>query len=124
MSKITNCKECEYYKPYGPDDRFCAICKKSKMAMGLTDCQRLPTICKFAEPKKPEPEPSAFDIALAEHKRNFGSGGRYDERFCTGWNAAVAAASNQLNQLSWDREIIEDCQDRIRKLEEKPNDNS
>ena len=75
-----------------------------------------------------EPEPSAFENwSLSEMTCSQHRGDAFAHcRQCRqgGWNAAVEAASNQLNQLSWDREIIEDCQDRIRKLEEKPNDNS
>ena len=63
----------------------------------------------------PAPEPSEFDRALAEHKRNFGTGGRYDERFRAGWNAAVEAAEKEADVHS----EIGDAIQAIRKLEEK-----
>ena len=119
MSEELSCQKCKYFlRNSNFTARFC----------GVTDTIQLvpfALICKHYTPR-PIHEPGAFEKAFEEDDYKLCINGdlRPKDAYKAGWNAAVAAASNQLNQLSWDREIIEDCQDRIRKLEEKPNDNS
>ena len=76
--------------------------------------RNLAPICRPYTPM-PAPEPSEFDRALAEHKRNFGTGGRYDERFRAGWNAAVETCVQVAVKLGTNYRAVEP----IRKLEEK-----
>ena len=111
MSEERICKNCEHF-----DGVTCKYFGYHVVTYGgYTFVQKaIAEVCKHYSPTL---EPSAFMKWWTNGGCQEGVGHRAAAR--AGWNARGEADDNQLNQLSWDREIIEECQDRIRKLEEK-----